>query len=89
MIAGCNHIIHGGPTFMVNRQAQCPYCSAIFILTNEHVRRQIVHCLACTFKGKPVIEVKTPVLAAPVDNSKDDIFASILGTAREDSNDGH
>lgn len=49
---GCPHMLQ--KDLMEHREAECPYCSASFIITKEHLRRKLVHCLECTNQGKPV-----------------------------------
>ena len=39
----------------MGREAACIYCNAPFIITEDHLRRKKIHCLTCTFKGKPLV----------------------------------
>ncbi len=44
-IPGCTHVLHR--ELLINRNASCPKCGKVFIVTAEHLRRKVVHCLTC------------------------------------------
>lgn len=48
----CPHILQ--LDLLEHREAECPHCHMIFIITKEHLRRKLLHCLKCTVQGKPV-----------------------------------
>lgn len=42
------------PERLEARRAECPYCTNTFIVTKEHLRRKLIHCMECTKNRVPV-----------------------------------
>src|SRR5437667_12842147 len=41
----CPHILQND--LLEHREAECPHCHKIFIITREHLRRKLIHCMLC------------------------------------------
>lgn len=71
-VPNCPHIIKGTTELMVGKRAECPYCHQTFYITQEQLRRKIIHCGKCSMRGKLIMD------APVVTQTEEDIFTDIL-----------
>ena len=74
---GCPHTI--SKFLLVGRNAECPYCQQLFTITEDQLRRKILHCMLCTKNGKPL-----PREAAPytIEDNLDNALNELLNDKR-------